>query len=478
LRLWALICYLGRLSLYIWKQLVKDKCLTSASALAFATLAATIPVATIAFSLYRAFGGLAGFEGDIKKAVFQWLLTVPNVTQQQPLNPNPPPKPAPKETKAGPGKKTGPTAESEDEEDMTKQPSLDAVAENYAATVARWVTRLSDRLYGYPVNAISILALVVIAVFFLNTIEGAFNDIWHTTLKRRLLYKFSVFFVVVMLGPVLIGAAFYLTWRIDQYLKAMPGVDVASRLLLSFLPFLISVAVFFLMYYFLPNAKVRWTSALAGAVVAAILWHLAKRGMYLYVVRVVPYATIYGSIGLALIFMLWLFLTWVLVLLGVEVSYTSQNLHALRYLDQRQKVHFAPLSEALALRVVLLAARSLQHGAGPLTVLAIARQLGVAEEEVRPIADRLAVTRLFTAVTPPGGPFGHDMEYVLAKAPETLTVREAIKAVKEDQEWVLNACSTDEQEQLAALLRQMDESSEQALKGLTLADLIKRMQTE
>jgi DNA-binding IscR family transcriptional regulator len=70
------------------------------------------------------------------------------------------------------------------------------------------------------------------------------------------------------------------------------------------------------------------------------------------------------------------------------------------------------------------------------------------------------------------------MEYVLAKAPETLTVREAIKAVKEDQEWVLNACSTDEKEQLAALLRQMDESSEQALKGLTLADLIKRMQTE
>ena len=473
-RLWTFLFYMGRLSLYTWKQLVKDKCLTSASALAFATLTAIIPVATIAFSLYRAFGGVPAFERDIR-TVIKILLTAPSVTQQQTVVPQTPPRPVPekKNPKGGPTEETEPPDETEG-----PQPSLDGYAEDYAKKVADLIIKSSNQLTRYSVSAVSILALVVIAVFLLDTIEGAFNDIWHVNQNRRFIYKFAVFWAVVSLGPLLIGASIYLSWRVDQWLAALRGINLISKALLAGLPFFISIFIFFLAYFYLPNARVRWTSALAGAIVAAVLWHLAKRGMYLYVVNVVPYSKIYGSLGLGLIFMLWLFLTWVIVLFGVEVSYTSQNLHALRYLDQRRKVHFNPLSERLTLRIALLAAKALLEGRGPLAVPDIAQQLGIAEDEIRPIADRLAATRLFTPVPLPGSPVGQDTQYVLAKAPETLTVRETLDSVREDTDWALTTCRPEEQQQLALLFHRMDDSVAPVLKDLTLASLLKQMQTE
>ncbi len=466
-RLWTFLAYMGRLSLYTWKQLVRDKCLTSASALAFATLTATIPVATVAFSLYKAFGGLAGFEDDIKRKVFEWLLSVPTVGHERVEQIEPPKQPGAEE------KSTAPDAQPAE----TKQPSLDAIAQDYAETVSQWVTKLSDQLGRYTVNAISLSALIIIAVFLLHTIEGAFNDIWHVQQKRRFLYKFVVFWAVVSLGPVLIGASIYLSWSVIPYLRSVPGLQALSKLV-GLLPLLISIIVFYLTYYFLPNARVRWSSALAGAVVAAILWELAKRGMYLYAFLVVPYSKIYGSLGLALIFMLWLFLTWVIVLFGAEVSYTSQNLHALRYLEQRSKVHFSPLSEVLALRVVLVAAKSLLEGRGPLSVLGMARELGVAEDEVRPLTDRLVATRLLTVVTPATGAFAHDMQFVLAKAPEALQVREVLQCVREDMGWALTGASPHESNELTRLFGQFDQSIQAVLGNLNLTDLVRRVQHE
>ena len=201
-RLGAFLVYMGRLSLYTWKQLVKDKCLTSASALAFATLGAIIPVATVAFTVYRASTGLGGFEDYVKKRVFEWMLAVPTMTQQETV----PPAPAPQPT----GHRESPPTQPDQQDEEGKPVSLEVAAQKYSESVAKWVTLLSDQLRGYTANIISVTALIVMSVFLLNTVEGAFNDVWHTSLKRSFLYKFVVFWAVFTLGPVFIGASFFI----------------------------------------------------------------------------------------------------------------------------------------------------------------------------------------------------------------------------------------------------------------------------
>ncbi len=162
--------------------------------------------------------------------------------------------------------------------------------------------------------------LAVTAFTMLVTIERAFNEIWRVRQPRRGVVRFLLYWAILSLGPLLLGAGFAVSTYITSLSMlsgphALPGAGV----LLRFMPLLFSVAAFTLLYAAVPNARVPIRHALVGGLFTALLFEAAKSmfGMY---VRLFPgYQLIYGAFATVPLFLLWVYLSWLIVLFGAEL---------------------------------------------------------------------------------------------------------------------------------------------------------------
>lgn len=164
--------------------------------------------------------------------------------------------------------------------------------------------------------------LVIVALLMMGNIDRALNAIWEVRAKRRLATKFLIYWAVLSLGPVLIGASVLVT----SYIISLPVLAGAAstgvgRSLLGLTPVAASAVAFTMMYLVVPNRRVRTVHALAGGIFAAILFEGAKRGFGLYITQFPTYEAIYGALASIPIFLVWLYLSWIVVLLGAEVTH-------------------------------------------------------------------------------------------------------------------------------------------------------------
>jgi len=430
-----------RLAVYIWKELVRDNCLGRACALAYTTLLAIIPVMTISFSTYKAFGGLEQFEGSVRQAVFNWFLGARKHVAVQTAPPH---------------------AESQSRDEAKE------ILENYAASIADWINKLSERLSSAMVNIVALIFLIVTSIFLLNTIEGAFNNIWNVAKRRGLIQKVTVFWAVITLGPVLIGASVFLTNQVRDWVEKLPHLNLVSRFVFRMLPIFVTCLAFFLLYVLVPNAKVRWRAALAGALVGGILWEFAKMGFNLYITKVVLlYSKTYGSLGLIPIFLVFVFLFWLIVLFGAEVTYTIQNLHALRYEERRAKRGAAP-QDGLAVRMVLAIMKEFAEGKEPLSIPVLSRKMGHTEDELRPVAERLLGAGILATVN------GPDTLYLPAKPADRVTVTDVITAVKPPSSLAFSSSTEQAERTLSGIFDEIDEATRKIASRMNFADLIDR----
>ena len=172
-------------------------------------------------------------------------------------------------------------------------------------------------------KGIGILIVVVTAVLLIATIEREINAIWGTREPRSLLRRIVVYAIGVTLGPLAIGAAVYST---NWLLEASLAVELFTKPEASALatPIAIGLATLFftLLYAVLPSRHVPWRSALAGGLVAALAFEAAKRGFVLYVTNVPTYQRVYGAVAVLPLFLVWIFVSWVVVLFGAAVTAT------------------------------------------------------------------------------------------------------------------------------------------------------------
>ncbi len=164
--------------------------------------------------------------------------------------------------------------------------------------------------------------LVVVALMLMANIDRAFNTIWRVKSKRNPLNMFIVYWSVLSLGPLLIGVSMAVT----SYLVSIPLFSAAAetfgigRRLLGLAPLLASAVAFTLMYAVVPNRRVPIRHAVAGGVLAAVLFELAKRGFAFYLTNFPAYETIYGALVAVPIFLVWVYLSWLVTLLGAEFT--------------------------------------------------------------------------------------------------------------------------------------------------------------
>ncbi|GJL82864.1 MAG: UPF0761 membrane protein [marine bacterium B5-7] len=172
-------------------------------------------------------------------------------------------------------------------------------------------------------TAIGLVVLLLTAVLLLATIEDAMNRIWKVHRGRSTGQRLMIYWTLVTLGPILIVAslAFSSSLLTNAFLNtSIESTSWALNYLIPPLPFLLEVATFVVLYYLVPNCRTRFVNALIGAVIAAILFEIAKIGFSLYVSEFNSYEVIYGTLGVIPIFLVWIYISWLVILIGAHYA--------------------------------------------------------------------------------------------------------------------------------------------------------------
>lgn len=166
------------------------------------------------------------------------------------------------------------------------------------------------------------LFLVSIAILMMANIDFAFNTIWHVRRRRNPIANFTVYWAIISLGPIFIGVSVLFT----ASLSSVPMFATAAASLregdhvANLTPVLASSTAFTLLYLVVPNRSVPFLHALIGGLIAGFLFEFSKRSFALYVATV-PYQAIYGALAAIPVFLIWIYLSWLVILLGGEITY-------------------------------------------------------------------------------------------------------------------------------------------------------------
>jgi membrane protein len=244
---------------------------------------------------------------------------------------------------------------------------------------------------------VGVVGLLTIGAQLYFNAELAYNDVFGTRVRRTRLYRFTMFYAGLTLGPLLIAAGFLATARIAN----REAVDLASRAL----PVLLTAVVLVGAIRLLPCTVVSWRAALLGGLLAAVLFEAAKIGFSAYTDILGTrdrLARIYGSVAFVPVFLLWLYVLWFVVLIGVEVAWFIENQTALVDAQRRRATDpHAPRRRPdgfFALDVMGAIAERFRAGGGAITADDVARILGAEPRHVLEALDQLADAGLVAAV--------------------------------------------------------------------------------
>ena len=242
-----------------------DNCPRHASALSFSALLALAPMVAIAFSMLSMFAATASFGEEMQDFIYRNLVPA-----------------------------TG---------DEVRQ-YLDQFASQVGA-----------------LTAIGLLTFLLTTLLLLFSIEESFNDIWRIKKGRTIGQRLTVYWAMVTLGPILMGASLSLSTYLlsTQIIQGSEWEAQTRSLGLRLLPFLIEVLAFLLLYSTMPNKHVSWRAAAWGALVAALLFELSKRLFSLFILNFNNYEVIYGALATIPIFLIWIYLSWLVTLFGAEI---------------------------------------------------------------------------------------------------------------------------------------------------------------
>lgn len=159
----------------------------------------------------------------------------------------------------------------------------------------------------------NMLFLFVTAVLMIFAMEQAFNKIWQVKKSRNIVQAFLMYWAVLTLTPILIGAALVMSPYFLSFHFVQAGLII--------FPYILTFLAFMLLYTIVPNCKVKIRYAASGALIATILFELAKYGFTQYIAYFPTYKLIYGAIAAIPIFLIWLYLSWLIILFGASINY-------------------------------------------------------------------------------------------------------------------------------------------------------------
>jgi membrane protein len=327
-----------------------------------------------------------------------------------------------------------------------------------------------DKMKAGALGGVGLVILFIMVLSLMGTIEEAFNRIWRVTTPRKLARRFSDYLSVVLVGPVLVFAAVTITATLQNHaivqgLASLQGLGTLILVVLRLLPYVTLWAAFTFVYMFIPNTRVKLRSALVGGLVAALLWQTVGWGFARFVASSTQYYAIYSSFAILVLFLLWLYVGWVIVLLGAQVAYAHQHIHFYQG-DREVLARSTAGREKLALHMMLLVGRNFYQGLDPMNVAALALELRIPGGLVKEFMGLFAQAKLVM-------PLADEETFVLGRAPETITIKEILDCVRNAGRKVKSQSDPDQAEkEINALLIDVEQAAAEALKDKNLQGLI------
>jgi membrane protein len=268
---------------------------------------------------------------------------------------------------------------------------------------------VNDFFAGVNKGSITLVSVVIViwaALALLSTIERAFNNIWYIARGRSFLHRVINYWAILTLGPILIGFGIYVTRSYAAL--AQIRQTVLSHVGPAVLSYFVAMIVFFLLYFVLPNTKVQAKAAIWGAAIAALVWMLAKLLFKQYVTAFIPYSKVYGMLGLIPLGVLWIYITWLIVLFGLQLTFTTQHLKTLDAAemvaaDKREKYFIA--NDFTVINVVREIADAFEKNQAPISSEVICSRLNIPAEFGVKILDHLVRSNLIAKTTEPAAGF-------------------------------------------------------------------------
>ncbi len=190
--------------------------------------------------------------------------------------------------------------------------------ESLSETILTYVNQFSEKARG--LTALGVLILGLTALMTLFTIDRAFNAIWNVKRHRSMIDQVLLYWAVLSIAPLLVGFSLTVTTALVNFsMQSVNQERINLVPLLSLTPVLITVLAFALIFKLVPNRAVRWFDALVGAVLSAVLFELSKHAFAVYVAHFPSYTAVYGAMSAIPLFLLWIYLSWLIVLLGAVV---------------------------------------------------------------------------------------------------------------------------------------------------------------
>ncbi|MFH0952913.1 MAG: YhjD/YihY/BrkB family envelope integrity protein [Verrucomicrobiota bacterium] len=400
-----------RVSQLVVRGFGEDECLLHASALTYVTLMALIPLLAIVFSILKGLG--AG--QDALDRMMELLSTMPD---------------------------------------------------QFRGFVENLLVSVSEANVA-AVGWIGVIALLIMVVQMLSSIETSFNMVWGIKTSRNLLRKTANYISILVVVPILIMTAVTVTATLssDAFIQKLGLAGPAYRSMLRLTPVLASWLAFTFLYVFMPNTRVHLPPALVSGLAATLLW-LGWQRLYIALqVGVARYNVLYGTFLSVPIFLMWVYFSWVIVLLGAEIAFAIQN-HATYQMERSAHAASTKSKLLLALSVVVHAAKAQQTDRPLFETAGYAREHRVPVRLLNEIIRVLVKAGLLAETAEKQGC------YVLLRAPEKIRARDVIGVIMQDgtPPETLGLLPLDPE--IDRVLRALDESMTRSLNELTIRDLL------
>ena len=395
-----------------------DKCELRASALTFYFLLSIVPVVALAFAVAKGFG--------VEKILGEQLLA--------------------------------------------KMQGQEEVAER----IIGFAQSMLENTRGGAIAGVGIALLFWTVIKVLGNIEKSFNDIWGVKTPRTMGRKLADYLSVMMICPVLLIAAssitVLLTTQVSSMLERLSFLGYLADVLvwlLKILPYGVLWLVFTFIYVFMPNTKVELKAALWGGIFAGTIYQLVQLAYITFQIGVSNYGAIYGSFAALPLFLVWLQLSWLIVLLGAEISFAHQNVATYEFEQDCLNVSYS-FKRMVALMITSRCVKHFLNAEKPSTAEDISRELEVPIRLVRSVLAELTEARLLSEVC-----LDHreNVAYQPACDINRLTVSAVLEGLDQQGINALPVAESTDLDRLRETLKRFHDMSEQSPVNVKLRDL-------
>jgi membrane protein len=260
--------------------------------------------------------------------------------------------------------------------------------------------RIVNNVNGSVLGGIGLAFFVYTAISMVQKIEEAFNYVWYVSKPRSFARRFTEYMLVLLIGPVLIvvalGAIASLqNEAIVQWLANSPVFGPLYTATSKLTPYLIVCAVFSFLYFYMPNTNVRISSAIVGGLAGGFMWATVSLVFAAFIANSARTQAIYASFAIAIVTLIWLYLNWLILLIGAQIAFYYQNPAYLR-LGRREPRLSNSMRERLALNLMLLIGGAFRETETSVDLQTLSEQLRIPSITIAPVLQSLESSGLVT----------------------------------------------------------------------------------